>query len=116
MHLQKDRITFQSRTRPRLVAGQLLELNYEPSLQTLVMKAQSPPAGQYNDEALKTIIYIPVHVKTNDIGVEGSASLDNVIVEPDGSRIVLVKVNPTGQYYSVNIGKTNNNKLMQISK
>jgi hypothetical protein len=107
MHMQEDRRRLLARAKPRRIAGQLMELDYDPDAQVMYMVATTEGMDDRGEgDAMITLVYMPVDVKTDLIEIDGAASLDGVEVSPDGSRIVRVKVKGGAGQYRVAIGRT----------
>jgi endoglycosylceramidase len=81
---------FLIRVLPLAVAGELLAYAYDPPTGTFaVVAANSGAAIKLGDRASETIVSIPAAV-TGQVSITGSASLDAVVTEPDGSRFAYV--------------------------
>ncbi|MBV8302954.1 MAG: hypothetical protein JOZ04_02005, partial [Acidimicrobiia bacterium] len=97
-----SRVKFLARAYPMATAGTLTSFSYDPDRQTFTMTAAAlRPAcrGQADQE---TVVFIPSTVH-GAVTVTGSAVLDRVVSEPDGTR--RAEVAPTGEgVYGVVIG------------
>jgi hypothetical protein len=91
----KKREHFISRIYPRAVWGELLDFKYDVFDQSFVMHASADAAGS-------TLIYIPPIVSGSlQIVVSGNAKQGDLVVNPDGSRLVTIDVTAGGTYQVV---------------
>ena len=87
------RVTYVSRVYPRATAGQLLSFSFQPPSSSFTMSAISRVPVKRGVRDHETEVYIPPTV-AGSVSVSGAASLDSVVINPDGSPMALVA--PTG--------------------
>jgi endoglycosylceramidase len=100
--LIKTRLLYLARVYPRATAGQLLSFSYDPAQASFTMQATSTSPVARGDRNGETEVYIPPLVR-GAVSASGAALLDQVVQEPDGSRLAYVA--PTGAgAYGVSVG------------
>jgi hypothetical protein len=72
----------------------LISFAYQPSSASFDMHATSTSAVTVGDRTQETEVYIPP-LDRGSVAVNGAAALDDVVVNPDGSRLAYVA--PTGK-------------------
>jgi endoglycosylceramidase len=87
------RLQYLARIYPRATAGRLISFAYQPSSASFDMHATSITAVNVGDRTHETEVYIPP-LNRGSVIIDGAANLDNVVVNPDGSRLAYVA--PTG--------------------
>ncbi len=88
-----SRVEYLSRVFPEATAGSLLAYREDPSARTFAMLAADPTAVAPGDASAETVVSIPSTVH-GTVAVSGQATLDDVVTEPDSSRLAYVA--PTG--------------------
>ncbi len=98
-----SRVEYLSRIRPQATEGTLVSYSYDPVKQTFTMSAAySGHRIRPGDAGRETLVYIPAG-RAGAVSVSGAAVLDQVVANPDGSR--LAEVAPTGGgTYGVAVG------------
>ena len=97
-----SRQEYLARVAPRATSGTLLAYRYDPASHTFAMAAAGTAAVRRGDRGAETVVYIPAGV-AGAVTVDGGATLDTVVRNPDGSRTAYVA--PTGgSRYGVEVG------------
>jgi endoglycosylceramidase len=94
--LKPSREKFLSRVVPRATAGRLLSFSFDPDHLSFEMHADGRAALGFSPGS-RTEIFVPGRV-TGAINVTGEASLSEVVVRPDGNRLVYVTPTGSGPY------------------
>ncbi len=88
---------------PRATAGRLDRYAYDVDTQAFLMDVNSATAVTKGDTAAETVIFVPEVVQgALTVEITGDATLDVVVTNPDGTRLLFVA--PTGPRYSVAVG------------
>ncbi|HEY1989791.1 MAG TPA: cellulase family glycosylhydrolase [Acidimicrobiales bacterium] len=91
------RVKYVSRVYPRATAGQLVSFAYTPASGSFTMSAISRSAVKPGARDLETEVYIPA-TDSGSVRVNGVATLDAVVQNPDGSRLAWVALTGAGTY------------------
>jgi hypothetical protein len=91
------RVKYVSRVYPRATAGQLVSFSYAPGSGSFTMRATSRSSVKPGARDLETEVYIPP-TDSGPVSVNGAATLDAVVRNPDGSRLALVAPIGAGTY------------------
>merc|ERR1711865_5316 len=97
--LNIGRAQINSRCYARAVAGTILEHSYDYHSGAFRLKVVAGIGW-----TTPTEVYIPPHVNHSSPSVSGMATLEKVVVQPDGSRILVAKPWITGGIYHVSLG------------